>query len=56
MVKYFGKELWRIKGSVFQFMSEKERKMEAITLQVQSLGVDVGSKLITMEKNIESLK
>lgn len=37
-------------------MSEKERKMEAITIQVQSLGVDVGSNLLTIEKNIESLR
>lgn len=30
--------------------------MEAITIQVQSLGVDVGSNLLTIEKNIESLR
>lgn len=56
VIRHFGKELWKLKNSLLNFMQEKERSMQQIDKQMVSLCTDLHLKFKGMESNFERIR
>lgn len=55
VIRHFGKELWKLKNSLSNFMQEKERSIHQIDKQMASLCSALQLKLKGMESSRERM-
>lgn len=56
VIKYFGKEVWKLKGTIFQFIKENEKKMDSNASLISKITFEADTRILNFQKNLEKLQ